>query len=184
MMAQVLPLKNFKRDDGYSFPLSDWAIEKELLPIHRAPIGLNALLVGEFGETELFIRHCVTLSRVLGVLTDDFRDLFAAISAQFGPVAWSDPMAQTISKAIECPGLRKQANETLRNWKNLGQTNHATLKAYEGFSRALMARHADAWCPRNTVLKHAVLLIEAARHSRWLGNNKRHASKEARDGSA
>ena len=164
-MAKVLPLKNFRRNDGYSFPLSDWAIEKELLPLHKAPIGLNALLMDEFGEAELFIRHGVTLSRVFGILTDDFRDLFAAIAARFGHVAWSDETAKTIGQAIECPGLRRQTDETRRGWEVPGRSNSAALNAYEDFSRALLARHTDAWRPRNAVLKHAVLLIEAARRS-------------------
>jgi hypothetical protein len=165
MEAQVLRLRDFRGNDGYHYPLPVWVIEKFLLALRKAPSGLNALLANELGSADFLIGHCAALARIYGLLTDDFRDLFAAIAARFGCVAWSDAMAQTIGEAIECPGLRKQANETRRCWENPGRLNSAVLNAYEDFSRALMARHTDAWHPRNAVLKHAVLLIEAVRRS-------------------
>jgi len=178
MEAQVLRLRDFRSNDGYHYPLPVWVIEKFLLALKKAPSGLNALLANELDSADFLIGHCAALARIYGLLTEDFRDLFAAIVARFGRVAWSDTMAQTIGEAIECPGLRKQANETRRGWENSGRLNGAALNAYEEFSRALLARHTDAWRPRNEALKHAVLLIEAVRLS-CAGNGARN---EARHG--
>jgi hypothetical protein len=165
MLAQVLRFRDYRSDDGYRYPLPDWVIEKSLLAFHPAPRGLNALLLNELGSADLLIGHHAALARVYGVLIEDLNAFFTAVAAQFGKVAWSDGMARAIGQAIECPGLVREANETLRSWEKPGSKKAEAMVVYECFQRALVARHTDAWRPMNAVLKHAILLIEAARAS-------------------
>jgi hypothetical protein len=163
MSAAILSFDSYRHLDTFQYPQPKWVAATSVISIHTAPTGLNAVLVKELGEAKHLIGHCIALARAYGVAVNDFTDLWNAIFMSFGQVDWSDKMMEALEAQIECPGLDRQAAETLAAWSSTGVPKTGARSAYEFFRSCLVTRRSQAWRPMSAVLRHAVLLIEAAR---------------------